>query len=55
MCLYGSKMLALEESECYGSEETLSVTIILPLQGHGTRVTGLWGAWGFRGVFGAFL
>lgn len=48
MCLYGSKMFAPEESECYGSEETLSVTIILPHQGHGTRVTGLWGAWGFR-------
>ena len=44
-----------EESEPQGSKETLSLTTVLPHQDQGTGVTGLSGAWSFRGAFGAFV
>lgn len=55
MCIYGSKTPVREESRHYGSKETLPLTTILPHQDQGTGVTGLSGACGFRGAFGAFV
>ena len=55
MCLYGSKMFAREKSEHYGSEETLSITIILPHQDRGTGAMVLGGPWSLRGAFGTFI